>query len=814
MKHNRRWKRIGLLYFAIVFILIPQLSFAYIDPSVTTYAIQAIAGVAVAMGAFFATYGRRFRRKWHEVIGVTEDKKKRKEQRLEIYQDELKAELDACRKEAKPSDQFSERGKAESKGRGRLLTSILCGLGFAITVVFRPILSFYLSNEGEFWFRLDDILWAILILFIGTALLISLIHLLLPQKGKHNIRLLFAVLVCGCAICVYIQNHFMSSYLPLLTGDRIDWGLYSGWGIASIALWGGMFALMIFGFCIRPQMTKSIVYGLFVLLLIVEAMTCCVEWATAKHENVKGTTFFSTEGMYETSDAGNVVVLVSDTFEGTYMNEILALHPEYRDILSDCTYYDSVTGVSVLTYYSYVKLMTGQNFPMGETEQSGVRKCFDQQTLIDQVLKNEYDVAYYTKFSPPASASGKIVNIFDGEMKPDTQSTWAIVRTLLKSTLFQSAPQPVKPIFTVYTSEYDKIKEKNAEGKDLPQPFVEDDHGFYYHIQDHGLTKTDGTHPRYTLVELIGIHHPVVIDTEFNYTEYDDKTTSVYEQKLIAGMASLNLMRAYLDALKAAGTYEQTTVIMMADHGFNMRYYPIMLVKEAGKPQDSFRTDSSPLSIQEDYEQIISRLTAGEAFSDIVSSMNLLKDRIRTAIDYYTVDGTYSGRTIRKSIVKIQGPAAEEDSYHIEKDEFLMKEDFTGNYQPGEPFVFDNTVANNPVYSYGLNKYGVIYGHNAIVEIGFNSQEKRALNLKAVIRNPTGKDQQTIIRMDGKEITREIIPSDSVKECVIELPEKTDRNWMIEMDVPEASLCQKEEGVLSWNDYQSIIIDYALLENR
>ena len=62
--NKKRWKLYGILYFTLIFALVPALASAYIDPSVTTYAIQAIAGVAVAAGAFFATYGRRMKKSW------------------------------------------------------------------------------------------------------------------------------------------------------------------------------------------------------------------------------------------------------------------------------------------------------------------------------------------------------------------------------------------------------------------------------------------------------------------------------------------------------------------------------------------------------------------------------------------------------------------------------------------------------------------------------------------------------------------------------------------------------------------------------
>ena len=51
-------------------------SYAYIDPSVTTYAIQAVAGVAVAVGAVVGIYWRKARRKINYKLGIDENRNK------------------------------------------------------------------------------------------------------------------------------------------------------------------------------------------------------------------------------------------------------------------------------------------------------------------------------------------------------------------------------------------------------------------------------------------------------------------------------------------------------------------------------------------------------------------------------------------------------------------------------------------------------------------------------------------------------------------------------------------------------------------
>ena len=48
----------------------------YIDPSVVTYLIQAVAGVVIAVGAAVGIYFRKARKKMNEKLGIDENKNK------------------------------------------------------------------------------------------------------------------------------------------------------------------------------------------------------------------------------------------------------------------------------------------------------------------------------------------------------------------------------------------------------------------------------------------------------------------------------------------------------------------------------------------------------------------------------------------------------------------------------------------------------------------------------------------------------------------------------------------------------------------
>ena len=61
---------------------------AYIDPSITTYLIQAIAGVVIAIGAVVGIYFRRAKKKMSEKLGIDENRNKEVETDEIIVKDE------------------------------------------------------------------------------------------------------------------------------------------------------------------------------------------------------------------------------------------------------------------------------------------------------------------------------------------------------------------------------------------------------------------------------------------------------------------------------------------------------------------------------------------------------------------------------------------------------------------------------------------------------------------------------------------------------------------------------------------------------
>lgn len=70
-------KTVKVLYFTMAMLLFfSKPACAYIDPSTTTFVVQAVSGAAVAIGAFVVVMWRRFRKKVNKKLNLDQNKNK------------------------------------------------------------------------------------------------------------------------------------------------------------------------------------------------------------------------------------------------------------------------------------------------------------------------------------------------------------------------------------------------------------------------------------------------------------------------------------------------------------------------------------------------------------------------------------------------------------------------------------------------------------------------------------------------------------------------------------------------------------------
>ena len=77
-------KKSGLILLMAIYLVIFTMpaAHAYIDPSATTYLIQAIAGIVIAVGSVGIIFWRRAKKKLKDKVGIDFDKNKETEEEV------------------------------------------------------------------------------------------------------------------------------------------------------------------------------------------------------------------------------------------------------------------------------------------------------------------------------------------------------------------------------------------------------------------------------------------------------------------------------------------------------------------------------------------------------------------------------------------------------------------------------------------------------------------------------------------------------------------------------------------------------------
>ena len=81
-----------LFYVLCMGVILTMPAFAYVDPSVTTFAFQAIAAVVIAAGAVIGVVWRKAKKKAAQVLHIDENAGKVVEEDIVVNDEEPKAE--------------------------------------------------------------------------------------------------------------------------------------------------------------------------------------------------------------------------------------------------------------------------------------------------------------------------------------------------------------------------------------------------------------------------------------------------------------------------------------------------------------------------------------------------------------------------------------------------------------------------------------------------------------------------------------------------------------------------------------------------
>lgn len=697
------------------------------------------------------------------------------------------------------------------KTKKEVINSIIIILTFTFNIiVFAPIEIFY-TNKNDFWFKLADILPVIIALFAIVTILLGVVAILLKNKKKEIFLKIIFVLTLG----LYIQGNFLNFGYKVLDGSEIQWNLMIGKGMINTAIWILIISLpYIFTKLKKEKQYKKISVICSIFILLIEIITLLVlGLSERKGDNIE----LVNKDIFNLSKNKNVVVFMSDTFEGTYMNKILEEYPEYKEKLKDFTYFDNCTGVSFYTYSSMPTLLTGVTCKVGNTLEENVKYCFDNSILYKELSNNNYDINIYTE-KALKNYNEYISNLEKITTTTSLEAEIKISNKMYKYCLYRYLPHFLKPSFVVNSDEFYEVKKLDGATPYNKKTYFLDDVAFNKELTQSGIT-TNNNKNVFKFYQTNGLHMPynTKADLEYDYSEEYCANNTESERRIEEGLASLNLLCNYVKELKDKGIYDNTTIIFLADHGFENRFYTTLLVKKANKEQD-FKISSAPVSLNEDLVPTILNLATdsknyGKDFFDYKEN----EERKRKVYDFTYKSNFFDGNTYRvisKIVFETNGLAKNKDSFYMVDEEYENEDkQLTEKYKFGETLKISEAENLNCIKLVGFvlekidisSKIGSNINKNTYITINTMKSEND-VNAEFLIGKVYDTQQIINFKINDEIIyTCQIKDEDQNKKIVFKIPKdiwNKEEELTIKMEFPEAK----------WAEYNKTMTPAITLE--
>lgn len=172
--------------------------------------------------------------------------------------------------------------------------------------------------------------------------------------------------------------------------------------------------------------------------------------------------------------------------------------------------------------------------------------------------------------------------------------------------------------FPYYFKRYSDVESMDFNG--LVDKYIWDDRTIYSTVTENPTLRTQNG-KSFRFVHTEGAHIPFKYDKDLNILD----GSGTYEQKI---EATIKMLDAYIDRLKANGAYDNTVIIVMADHGNTnlnsaddmlVRANPMFMVKGIGEHHKFTKSDKplSYLDLMDIYSALLDDKSAEEATADI-----------------------------------------------------------------------------------------------------------------------------------------------------------------------------------------------------
>ena len=505
----------------------------------------------------------------------------------------------------------------------KLIPAYILSFVIAFTVfVYEPIM-LYATNKTDLWFDFMTMMKPVVLLFgIALIALIAFYTVLkkLSRKDKvYNIVLTISFIVYFVS---YIQGNYLLAKLPGLDGTTIIWKGFLVQNIITAVIWlililSYIFTIKKYSFEKVLNVSYKVALAVFIMLL---ASALSTTFTTKKMFKKKYPILVTEKNFADFSDDKNFIIFLVDAVDSKRFNDEL-LKSKYKDNFVDFTYYPDTVSHYLFTRDSIPLILTGVPNYNEKDYYEYYNDAFDKSPLMDELVNRDYDVNLYEYELIWTTKKGRMVK--NTEEISNAIKTYHFAKCNLKYVAYKYLPYFLK--------KYAHIERMNfnyGKNTDFDNAYSWDNIDNYNMIKAAKVSKN--ARKQFKFIHTNGSHVPYNMDSELHRVK-ENKAT--YKDEI---NASIKLISSYIDLLKENGVYDNSVIILMADHGYNNgerigRQNPIFYVKgfkEKNKEMKVSDKKVSHIDLMDVYKDLLDDKKAGELFK------NIPQERERTVIYY------------------------------------------------------------------------------------------------------------------------------------------------------------------------------------
>ena len=475
-------------------------------------------------------------------------------------------------------------------------------------------LMMYGTNKDDFWFDFGIMaaptLKIFAMFFLGTAAVFTGLYFAVRRvKDALPYRIILTV-VFVAFLTFYIQGNVLVKSLPALDGSVINWDSYVSDNWITLAVCAILTVAAVF-VCKNIGLKKFVNYAAGASLAVFVMLSVSLVTTAAQNDifKSKNNLISTTEDFNGASKNKNFFIFMVDSQSATEFTQVISSQEQFRHAFDDFTYYTDTLSTYAYTRDSVPYVLSGHLNENEESFGNYSQRALNGSTLFKALDERGYDIRLYdSEFNWYGEKNFNIKN--NPGVNNVNLNFSAYFENEMRYVWFKYLPYAFKRYSGIEKMDFGRCIDQFNWGNDV----------LYKEFKNKPtLNTTSGAQFRFIHAE--GAHVPLDMDEDMNRIGH-----GTYLQKTAA---TAKLISAFIERLKENGVYDNSVIVIMADHGYQpaqnapenyilSRFNPILLIKGAGEKHDLVYSDKpvSYLDLPQAYNDLLDGKQSSELFPE------------------------------------------------------------------------------------------------------------------------------------------------------------------------------------------------------